>query len=142
MNKKGFFAAAVAALMMCGIATMSYSSDVGPADITMETPDSKKPKPAIFPHKKHQDALKCGDCHHGMADGKQTPYVEGMEIAKCVTCHNKDTLAGKTKGKLKLDTLKGAAHANCLDCHKGIAKADEAKKALKKCSTCHPKKKK
>ena len=49
-----------------------------------------------------------------------------------------EKLAGKTKGKLKLDTLKGAGHGNCLECHKEQAK-DPAKKALKSCKTCHPK---
>ena len=116
-----------------------FAADPGPADITIEG-DAKKPKPAVFPHKAHQDKLSCGDCHHGMdADGKQVPYTDGQEIGKCVDCHNTEKLAGKTKGKLKLDTFKGAAHGNCLECHKAIAKKDESKKALKKCSTCHKK---
>lgn len=141
MVKKVLVTVAAACFVFCG-AIQSYASDAGPADMTLETEGSKKPKPAIFPHKAHQDALKCGDCHHGMtADGKQAPYEEGQEIGKCVSCHNSEKLAGKTKGKLKLDTFKGAAHGNCLECHKEVAKKDAAKKDLKKCSTCHPKKK-
>lgn len=117
-----------------------FATDAGPAEITMVGKDSKKPKPAVFPHKKHQDALSCGECHHGMADGKQVPYAEGQEIQKCETCHNSEVLAGKTMDKLKLDTIKGAGHGNCLECHKKIAGEDESKKDMKKCSTCHPKK--
>lgn len=122
---------------------ISYSmADKGPAEITLVGAKSAKPKPAIFPHAAHQEVLKCGDCHHGMADGKQVAYTEGQEIGKCESCHNKEVLAGKTKGKLKLDTIKGAGHGNCLECHKEMAKKDESKKALKSCKTCHPKKKK
>lgn len=140
MIKKIVVAAAAACFVLAGF-NLALASDPGPAEMKLETTDSKKPKPAIFPHKAHQDALKCGDCHHGMdADGKQVPYVDGQEIGKCESCHNPEKLGGKKKGKLKLDTYKGAAHGNCLECHKEIAKKDDAKKALKKCSTCHPKK--
>ena len=115
------------------------AGNVGPADITI---DEGGKKPAVFPHKKHQDAFKCGECHHQMAaDGKQSPYVEGQEIKKCGSCHNATVLAGKMKDKLALDTLKGAGHGNCLECHK--AKKDEPAikdKKIDKCETCHPKK--
>ena len=115
----------------------------GPESITMEPNVEKAKKTAvIFPHKGHQDAgITCGECHHGVAeDGSQAPYADGQEIVKCAECHNAEKLAGKMAGKLKLDTLKGAAHGNCLVCHKAEAKKDPAKKELKKCSTCHPKK--
>ncbi len=141
MVKKLVVAAAASALMFLGIATQGFSADVGPADITLQTTGSAKPKPAQFPHKAHQDKLKCGDCHHGMAaDGKQEPYTDGMAIGKCESCHNPEKLGGKMKDKLKLDEFKGAGHGNCLECHKATAKADPAKKDLAKCDTCHPKK--
>jgi len=84
---------------------------------------------------------KCTDCHHGAKDGKQVPYTEGMEIGKCESCHNEKVLAGKTKGPLKLDTLKGAGHGNCLECHKEMVKKDPAMKdkKLDKCTSCHAK---
>lgn len=126
-------------LMSCAATLAFAAADQGPAEITLG--ESGK-KPALFPHKKHQDTLKCADCHHGMADGKQVPYVEGQKIEKCDTCHNATVLAGKMKDKLALDTLKGAGHGNCLECHKEKAAADPAlkEKKIDKCNTCHPKK--
>ncbi len=116
------------------------AANPGPADITI---DAAGKKPAVFPHKKHQDGFKCAECHHGMAaDGKQVPYADGQEVKKCGDCHNATVLAGKMKDKLALDTLKGAGHGNCLECHKAKAAADPAmkEKKLDKCETCHPKK--
>lgn len=108
--------------------------DKGPAEMTLTSTidPAKKPKPAHFPHAKHQETLECGDCHHSKdADGKQVAYTEGMEIAKCESCHNKGAGMGK-----KLDTFKDVAHTNCKGCHK-----EQGDKKLTKCSTCHPKKK-
>ena len=140
MLKKIVGCTIVCLFMFCGSVALSLAGDAGPADITIVNSKSAKPKPAVFPHKKHQDAYACAECHHSMADGKQVAYTEGMEIKDCESCHNEEVLAGKTKGKLKLDTLKGAGHGNCLECHKEKAKADAKLKALSKCSTCHPKK--
>jgi hypothetical protein len=117
---------------------MSLAADMGPADILM---GKEGKKPAQFTHKKHQDAFKCEECHHGMAaDGKKIPYVDGQEIKKCGDCHNTSVLAGKMKDKLALDTLKGAGHGNCVECHK--AKKDDPAfkdKKIDKCEICHPK---
>jgi hypothetical protein len=144
MLKKILACSVVAMFVVAGSALISIGSDAGPAEITMVGAKSKKPKPAIFPHKMHQDSISCAECHHGMADGKQVAFVEGQAIGKCESCHNKDVLAGKKSGKLKLDTIKGAGHGNCLACHKKMAKADPELKAKKidKCGACHPKKKK
>ncbi len=140
MIRKALVSVAAAAFIFCGLVSLGNASDMGPEEMTLQVTDSKKPKPAFFPHKAHQEALQCADCHHGMADdGTQVPYVDGQEIGKCESCHNTEKLAGKTAGKDKLDTLKGAAHGNCLTCHKEVGKKDEAKKALAKCSTCHKK---
>lgn len=141
MLKKVLACSVISLFVACVAISYSLATDTGPADITMVGSKSAKPKPAVFPHAAHQKSLECGACHHGMADGKQVAYAEGQEIGKCESCHNKDVLAGKTKGKLKLDTIKGAGHGNCLECHKEMAKKDESKKALKSCKTCHPKKK-
>ncbi|MFW2365038.1 MAG: cytochrome c3 family protein [Desulforhopalus sp.] len=141
MLKKILACSVISLFVVFGAISYSLATDAGPAEIEMVGAKSKKPKPAVFPHAAHQKTLKCADCHHGMADGKQVAYTEGQEIGKCESCHNKDVLAGKTKGKLKLDTIKGAGHGNCLECHKEMAAKDEAKKALKSCKTCHPKKK-
>ncbi len=126
-----------------GGATMGMAEvDKGPAEITMVDSTAKKPKSAIFPHAAHQKDITCGECHHGIDDaGKQVPYKEGDKIEKCVTCHTGDMLKegpNKVKGK---SAMKRAGHGNCLKCHSEIAKKDEKMKAMKKCTTCHPKKK-
>jgi hypothetical protein len=143
MLKKVLVCSVVSLFALGGVVISSMAtSDPGPADITIVDPTSSKPKPAQFPHKAHQDKFECGACHHGMADdGKQVPYAEGMEIQKCAACHTGDKLAGKMEGKLKLDTLKGAGHANCLGCHKEMAEKDAAlkEKKIASCATCHPK---
>lgn len=116
--------------------------DKGPAEIVIQPTAAKtKKSPVVFPHSKHQEKIACAECHHSKDDaGKQVAYVEGQKNKKCASCHNSDVLAGRTLGKLKLDTLKGAGHGKCLACHKEKAKADKSLKKLKKCSTCHPKK--
>lgn len=141
MLKKVLACSVVSLFMFCFAVGFTLATDAGPADITLTDASSKKPKPAQFPHLKHQEAFSCGDCHHSMEDGKQVAYVEGQEIQKCDACHNEQVLAGKTKGKLKLDTLKGAGHGNCLECHKDMAKenAELKEKKIDKCSACHPK---
>lgn len=143
MLKKFIVCSVVSMFVLGGTVISSLASDEkGPADITIVDSKSAKPKPVQFPHRQHQEKFKCAECHHGMADGKQVPYTEGMEIQKCETCHTGDTLAGKMKDKLKLDTLKGAGHGNCLECHKEMTKKDPAlkDKKLTSCNTCHPKK--
>lgn len=139
---KKILAGSVMSLFMMGCAAFFAfaAAGMGPAEITLGEGGKK---PAVFPHKMHQDAFQCADCHHGMAaDGSQVPYAEGQEIKKCESCHNATVLAGKMKDKLALDTLKGAGHGNCLECHKEKAKEDPALKAknIDKCAACHPKK--
>lgn len=142
MLKKILACSAVALFVMVG-STNCFAADPGPADIVIASENSKKPKPAQFPHKIHQEKFDCAECHHGMADGAKVDYIDGQEIAKCASCHNAEVLPGKLKGKLKLDTPKGYGHGNCLDCHKKMAKEDPALKERKiaSCATCHPKKK-
>ncbi len=124
-------AAAVSLVFSMAIAGLSIAADPGPADMTLTTQKAKKP--SLFPHKKHQETIKCGDCHHGMdADGKQVAYAEGQAIGKCESCHN-ESLANA-----KLNSYMKAAHANCKTCHKKLSK--EGKKAPTKCAGCHPKK--
>jgi hypothetical protein len=131
MKKTLIYATAFAFMASVAFTGVALATDKGPADMTLESTIDKatKAKPAIFPHAKHQETLKCGDCHHGKdADGKKTAYTEGMAIAKCESCHNK--AAGMPK---KLETFKAAAHANCKGCHK-----EQGKKELTKCKACHP----
>lgn len=112
-------------------------ADNGPEDMTLQAvkDPAKKAKPAVFPHKKHQEFAECGDCHHSAKDGKQVAYVEGQEIQKCEECHFKGNGMDK-----KIETYKAAAHKNCKDCHKkAAAEKPELAEKFKKCMPCHPK---
>ena len=123
----------VTALVFCMalVAAGTAMANNGPAELVLKTAKAKKP--AAFPHKKHQDMYKCGQCHHGKdATGKQTPYVDGQEIKKCVTCHNKKDMTNK-----KLNSFKAVGHARCKECHKKVKK--EGEKAPTKCTGCHVK---
>ena len=134
MRKMLICVCAVTCLCFAGIAL----ADNGPADMVLQaTKDAaKKPKPAVFPHAKHQDMATCADCHHGAKDGKQVAYTDGMEIQKCETCH----YSGSGMDK-KLDSFKDAAHVNCKSCHKAAAKEKpELAEKFKGCMPCHPKK--
>ena len=146
MLKKILACSVVSLFILSGVGfVLASDPDPGPAEITIVGTKSKKPKPAIFPHKMHQDAFKCMECHHGMGeDGKQADYVADQKIEKCESCHNPEKLAGKTKGKLKLDTIKGAGHGKCVACHKAMEKEkpELKEKKISKCTVCHPKKKK
>ncbi len=112
-------------------------ADNGPADMMLQAEKDKasKPKPAVFPHAKHQEVAECGDCHHSAADGKQVPYEDGQEIGKCESCH----FSGNGMDK-KIETFKNAAHENCKSCHKEVvASKPELKDKFKGCLPCHPK---
>ncbi len=135
MKKLTLCAVSVAlAFGLCFAGASLAAVDKGPAEIILKSTidPAKKAKPVVFPHAKHQERLKCGECHHSKgADGKQVAYVEGQKNEKCESCHNK--AAGMPK---KLETFKKAAHVNCKGCHKA------KDKKLAKCTVCHPKKKK
>ncbi len=137
---KKVFICGVALAFFCSFGMVSMATaagEKGPAEITIN-PNGKKP--VQFPHAAHQKKLKCGVCHHSKdKNGKQVPYTKGMKIQKCETCHTGDMLKGKVKGRT---ALQRAGHGRCLACHKSMAKKDAKYKKLKKCSTCHIKKKK
>ena len=155
MLKKVLVGIAVISCVSLGFVAMTTAKDQGdgPEKMTLKTTKDKAKKAKIvkdFPHKKHQEALKndCGVCHHSKdKDNKQTPYVKGMKIEKCETCHFKGSGMPSKKDKAKkikkLDTFKDAAHVNCKSCHKKMKKEKpELKKKWKKCLPCHIKKKK
>ena len=105
-------------------------TSLGPAVIKMQT--ARKKKPAIFPHRIHQESWECEVCHHGRdAEGKQTPYVEGMVIQHCPTCHNL-----KMPNK-KLNSFMKSAHARCKGCHKKLVEEGEVHGPIGKCTGCH-----
>jgi hypothetical protein len=113
-------------------------ADNGPADMVLQAVKdaAKKPKPAVFPHAKHQEIAKCADCHHSAKDGEQVAYTDGQPVQKCEECHFKGNGMDK-----KIATFKAAAHKNCRDCHKAAAAKDPSlKEKFAKCMPCHPKK--
>ena len=102
----------------------------GPDEIQMQTARAKKP--ALFPHRMHQEIYGCEACHHGMdTESKLIPYAEGMEIQHCVTCHNP-----KMENK-KLSSLMKASHVRCKGCHKKVVAESGTAGPIGKCSGCH-----
>ncbi len=97
---------------------------------------------ATFSHAKHATDYKvgCGECHHD-DQGKPLDLKDGDPVQGCGECHKDFGKLSKADKKMKkADKIKKyyekAIHANCIGCHKKI------KKGPKKCSECHPKKKK
>jgi predicted CXXCH cytochrome family protein len=108
MKKVILYGVAVAFLSVAGFAGVGMSEeDKGPADITLEVAGSEKPKPAVFPHAKHQETIECDTCHksefykpgawtkddgHGLCQEchKSNEDAErAKELKKCTTCHPK-----------------------------------------------------
>jgi hypothetical protein len=119
----------VIALALVFAAGIAIAIDAGPEEMELKTAAAKKP--AKFPHKKHQESYECGECHHSKyADGTKSFYEEGMEIKKCITCHNKDDMDNP-----KMNNFKVVAHGLCKECHK-----KNKDSAPTKCSGCHIKK--
>ncbi len=110
--------------------TVRIESKMGPGVIKMQT--SRKRKPAMFPHRRHQEMYGCANCHHGRdSEGKKVPYTEGMEIQHCVTCHNQ-----KMENK-KLNSLMLASHTKCKGCHKKVVTESGTAGPIAKCMGCH-----
>ena len=130
MSKKSLILLVVTALTLslALAVSMSIASEKGDAEITLNA-DGKKP--AIFPHKEHQDRLNdCGACHHYVDKDVRTPSVDASTVAKCDSCHNADF------ANEKLRTWKDIGHGLCKDCHT----KNKDTGAPTKCNACHPKK--
>lgn len=123
MMKNGKTIVAVALSLAVGMsAALAFGVEVniGPENITLQTEAARKP--AVFPHRRHQEGIVCTACHH--ADG------EMMTVEKCESCHNKDFDDGKLNG------FKKVAHIRCKECHKAVNQ-DQGKAAPIKCTGCH-----
>ncbi len=134
MSKKSLVLLVVTALTLslAFAVSMSFAEGTsGPEEITLNAGGKK---PAVFPHKAHQDKLKdCAKCHHYQDDaGARVPCGDDSldKIAKCDSCHNADF------PNEKLRTWKDIGHGQCKACHTEM-KADGAPT---KCGACHPKK--
>jgi len=100
--------------------------DTGPEEMVLKTHSGIKS--ARFPHRSHQAAFDCGQCHHAKSKaGIKLPYSPGMKVEKCVVCHNKEDMVSP-----KLNNFKLVAHGLCKGCHK---KQEDS--APTKCSGCH-----
>jgi hypothetical protein len=128
MSKKAFFLK-TSLVIIIGLGTassLSMAGGSGPESMELKSPAGNKP--ARFPHKKHQENFACQECHHAKTDDSiKSPYLEGMEIKKCITCHNKDEMNNPMLNSFKL-----AAHGLCKECHK-----QNKDSAPTKCSGCH-----
>lgn len=117
----------------CGWSASRALHNVSPGDLVLET--DRHEKTTIFPHDKHKLMYACAECHHGQdAEGRKTPYTEGMAIKKCGACHN--AAAGMKNNTL--NSFKKAAHVKCRGCHKKVDRT--GKSAPTKCNGCHPQK--
>jgi hypothetical protein len=128
MPEKSYLLRVVLALILGFLAASSISlaTDAGPE--TMELKTSAAKKPARFPHKKHQGSFACRECHHTKTgDSVKSPYVDGMQIRKCITCHNIDDMKNP-----KLNSFKLASHGLCKECHRQHKDA-----APTTCTGCH-----
>jgi Class III cytochrome C family len=91
-----------------------------PESVTIKDVQKSKP-PVVFPHKVHAEKLgiKCAECHHKDAAGKEQ---------SCFACH-------KAEKKGDAIAMKDAMHEKCKGCHS----KDATKKAPTKCDGCHKK---
>ena len=133
--------------LMVGSLTAADVADTITMDSKIYPKHTKKL--VTFSHKKHAEYkdVSCSDCHHVYTDGKNT-WKEGDEVQKCEECHSEPAKPKGDKTKMsKAEKIKkyhkDALHKNCKGCHKEmIDKDSEMGMKLKKCSGCHPKKKK
>ncbi|NDY42041.1 cytochrome c3 family protein [Dissulfurirhabdus thermomarina] len=112
----GLFAVAGAGVAMAG---------EGPATIVLKA----KKGDVTFAHHKHQARMDCGQCHHGVANGKRVPFKKGQAMKKCEECHNSSMANKKVNKPMKV------FHENCKNCHK----QHKAEGAPTKCNGCHKK---
>jgi len=110
------FAMLMAVVMMTVFSASMIVAADAPDSITIKDVQKSKP-PVVFPHKEHVKHMKCADCHHKDAAGKEQ---------KCFNCH-------KAEKKGDAVALKDAMHTKCKGCHQKMAKGPT------KCDGCHKK---
>ncbi|HDR14606.1 MAG TPA: hypothetical protein ENN79_03795, partial [Desulfobacteraceae bacterium] len=100
-----------------------------PCEIVIEHDGYKRDlKPSVeFHHQQHSEdyGIACDECHHEYEDGKNV-WKEGMEVKKCIACHDLNKKQGNA------DKLNNAFHKNCRMCHKEVG--DEDKAPYRNCS--------
>ena len=154
MRKQSLVISVIIAMAVAFLCSMGFAKDAEKI-MTLNSTVYKKHKKALvkFSHEAHAKDEKygpvpCADCHHVYKDGKNV-WKEGDEVQKCQECHKEAKAPKAKKGEPKMSKeekiLKyhySAIHANCVGCHKKVAKKDPGKKEIAKCTACHPKEKK
>ena len=112
------FAMLMAVVMMTVFSASMIVAADAPDSITIKDVQKSKP-PVVFPHKAHAEKLgiKCAECHHKDAAGKEQ---------SCIACH-------KAEKKGDAVSLKDSMHTKCKGCHQKMAKGPT------KCDGCHKK---
>jgi hypothetical protein len=110
------FATLLAIVMMAVFSAGIIGAANAPDSITIKDVQKTKP-PVVFPHKVHAEKLgiKCAECHHKDAAGKEQ---------SCFACH-------KAEKKGEAVSFKDAMHGKCKACHQKM------KKGPTKCNDCH-----
>jgi len=100
--------------------TATHEVDEGPDSVVLDKLAALY-EPVIFDHKQHADMSKmggdCSTCHHYSPPGRIPP---------CGECHD----AEKTETNLRMPSLKGAYHRQCIACHREWSHDT-------KCVVCH-----
>ncbi len=110
------FATLLAVVMVAVFSAGTIVAADAPEKITIK--DIQKTKtPVTFPHKDHSTKLgiKCAECHHKDAAGKEQ---------SCFACH-------KAEKKGETPSFKDAMHDKCKGCHQKMGKGPT------KCNDCH-----
>ena len=94
MKKVAIYSVAIAFLCVAGFAGMGMASDddKGPAEITLETAEAKKP--AVFPHAAHQERIECDKCHKD-ANYTAGAWTKDSGHALCKDCHKAEGASTK-----------------------------------------------
>ncbi len=110
------FATLMAIVMMAVFSAGVIVAGNAPDVITIKAVQKAK-GPVVFPHKAHAEkaGIKCAECHHKDAAGKEQT---------CSTCHK----AEKTGEAV---SFKDAMHNSCKSCHQKMGKGPT------KCNDCH-----
>lgn len=76
-----------------GVSMASDDMDKGPADITLQTADAKKP--AQFPHAAHQERIECDKCHKDANFAAAGAWTKDAGHALCKECHKENGASTK-----------------------------------------------
>lgn len=121
-----------------GSAATTTGVDLGP-DVVVLDELVELYQPVPFNHRAHAEMAEmwsgCVTCHHRppmpgttkpATDGQELDQAASSEIPACKTCHP----ASPEQVSLRVPSLKGAYHRQCLNCHREWAGSNQ-------CGSCH-----